>query len=457
MTLTSALPAQAATDVLGRRMPEDLGDGSSADQSGSFPELLGQLAAHPEERALAQPAVPGKTGVQDPSRLPLPWKFRIADVLALTGGVEVLAADAAGDLQAGTTTLETVANAEDLWANVPDVAQELLAGERGGESDDTEDGQMALQSDQQLQSVPQRPVDLAGLFRVMEIAALAENGAGAGAAPSDAQVVGSKDRRSGKSAELAAAMASKAGSTDPMLATSVGDGPMLHMPSMEISDATEARQAMDQEALSIATAEAKVTVLRTETHLPPIAHAPPILQIAERLEAELTAAETGASKADDVSLPSLSVKSDSALKILHIQLQPADLGTVTVRMSLKQDALEIQLDASRQETAYMLRQDREALSKVLQSAGYALDGVIVHIVEPDRAASPIQPNVQNNHTGPQSSLQSQSGWSQPDGQSSGMQRQSGHESGRSSEPSDASVDAGNDATGARASNGGVYL
>ena len=189
MTLTSALPAQAATDVLGRRMPEDLGDGSSADQSGSFPELLGQLAAHPEERALAQPAVSGKTGVQDPSRSPLPWKFRIADVLALTGGVEVLAADAAGDLQAGTTTLETVANAEDLWANVPDVAQELLAGERGGEPDDTEDGQRWHCSPiSSWQSVPQRPVDLAGLFRVMEIAALAENGAGAGAAPSDAQV-----------------------------------------------------------------------------------------------------------------------------------------------------------------------------------------------------------------------------------------------------------------------------
>ena len=460
MTLTSALPAQAATDVLGRRMPEDLGDGSSADQSGSFPELLGQLAAHPNQRVLAQPVVSGEIGVQDPGRSPLPWKFRIADALALTGRAEALDADAAGDLQAGTTILETVANTEELSANVPDLAQELLAGERGSEPDHAEDGQAAaaVPSDQQLpQSAPHRPVDLADLFRAMEIAAFAENGARAVATPSDTQVlVGSKGRRPGKSAELAA-MASKAGSADPIPTASVGDGPVLHMPSMEISDATESRQATDQEALSIATAEAKVTVLRAETHLPPMAHAPPILQIAERLEAELTSAKTDTFKPDDVSLPNLSVKSDSALKVLHIQLQPAELGTVTVRMSLKQDALEIQLDASRQETAYMLRQDREALSKVLQSAGYALDGVTVHIVEPDRAASPIQPSIQNNHAATQSSLQSPSGWSQPDGQSSSMQRQAGHEAGRSSEPADTSANVVGDATGARPSNGGVYL
>ena len=78
---------------------------------------------------------PARLGFKIRAGLPLPWKFRIADVLALTGGVEALAADAAGDLQAGTTTLETVANAEDLSANVPDLAQELLAGERGGEPD----------------------------------------------------------------------------------------------------------------------------------------------------------------------------------------------------------------------------------------------------------------------------------------------------------------------------------
>jgi hypothetical protein len=251
-------------------------------------------------------------------------------------------------------------------------------------------------------------------------------------------------------------MASKAGSTEAISAASA-NGPVLHMPSMEISDATEARQASEQEALSIATAEAKVTVLRTETHLPPMAHASPVLQIAKRLEAEQAAAETGVFRADDASLPSLNVKSDSALKVLHIQLQPADLGTVTVRMSLKLDALEIQLDATRQETAYMLRQDREALSKVLQSAGYALDGVTVHIAEPDRTASPLQPNVQSNHATTQSSLQSQSGWSQPDGQSSGMQRQAGRESGRSSEPSDTSTNAINDATGTRPSKGEVYL
>jgi chemotaxis protein MotD len=180
------------------------------------------------------------------------------------------------------------------------------------------------------------------------------------------------------------------------------------------------------------------------------------VQIAERLEAELTSAETGTFKPDDVSLPSLHAKPASALKVLHIQLQPAELGTVTIRMSLKRDVLEVELDVSRQQTAHMLRQDQEALSKLLQSAGYVLDGMTVHIVEPDRAASPGQPNIQNNHATAQSSLHSQPGWSQSDGKS-GMQGQAGHDARRSSVPSDTSANAVNDATGARPSNGGVYL
>jgi hypothetical protein len=113
MTLTSALPAQAAPDLLSRRMPEDLGDGSSAGQNGSFPELLGQLAAHPDQRTSAPLAVTGEIGVQDPSQPPLPWKFRVVDALALSGGVEGVDAPAAkSDLQAAAYISDTVANIE---------------------------------------------------------------------------------------------------------------------------------------------------------------------------------------------------------------------------------------------------------------------------------------------------------------------------------------------------------
>lgn len=304
------------------------------------------------------------------------------------------------------------------------------------------------------------PMGANTLFDASGIAAVAENSARTAAALSDAQVlVGTKERRGGMSAELAIAAGSKARGDDPMTAASVSDGSgptALHMSSMKASDAAGSHpQAWDQEAQPVVTAEAKLTVLRTETHLPPMGHALPMQQVAERLEAELGSVEAGAFKTDNTSFSGVSARPDSAVKILHIQLQPAELGTVTVRMLLKGDALEVQLDVSRQDTAHALRQDRETLSKVLQSAGYVLDGVAVHIVEPDRTASPTQfNNNQGNHNAGQSSLQSQSGWSQPNGQPSDTRWQAEHEPSRSAAPSDTSA---NDVHGARASNGGVYL
>ena len=53
------------------------------------------------------------------------------------------------------------------------------------------------------------------------------------------------------------------------------------------------------------------------------------------------------------------------MKVLHIRLQPADLGTVTIRMSLKDDALELHLEAARSETAQVIGKDKEALSHLL--------------------------------------------------------------------------------------------
>ena len=35
------------------------------------------------------------------------------------------------------------------------------------------------------------------------------------------------------------------------------------------------------------------------------------------------------------------------VKVLRLELQPADLGTITIRMSLKDDGLDIRVEASR--------------------------------------------------------------------------------------------------------------
>lgn len=65
------------------------------------------------------------------------------------------------------------------------------------------------------------------------------------------------------------------------------------------------------------------------------------------------------------------------VKVLRIELQPADLGTITIRMSLKEDGLDIRLEASRYDTAHMLRQDQDSLAKLLTGAGYRIDGMTI--------------------------------------------------------------------------------
>lgn len=57
------------------------------------------------------------------------------------------------------------------------------------------------------------------------------------------------------------------------------------------------------------------------------------------------------------------------LRLLDIQLHPADLGTVTVRMRMSDSGLEVRLSADNAETARMLRNDHVKLADMLAAEG----------------------------------------------------------------------------------------
>jgi len=129
----------------------------------------------------------------------------------------------------------------------------------------------------------------------------------------------------------------------------------------------------------------------------------------------IAAALTAQQEGGRIELSSTRVVSAPVIKVLHLELQPADLGTITIRMSLRQDVLDIRLEASRHDTAVMLQRDQEGLAKLLTSAGYRIDGVTVtvsatHATQAaDARASAFQP----------SSTPDQWSSSQPDARSSG--------------------------------------
>lgn len=79
------------------------------------------------------------------------------------------------------------------------------------------------------------------------------------------------------------------------------------------------------------------------------------------------------------------------LKILEIQLQPESLGSVTVRMQLRETGLELHLIASRSATVEAITRDREVLGSLLRSAGYAADDTQIRISLSD--AMPAAPTV----------------------------------------------------------------
>ena len=89
----------------------------------------------------------------------------------------------------------------------------------------------------------------------------------------------------------------------------------------------------------------------------------PASQIARSVTAEIAASNRSGSNTDGV------------LKVLHIELQPQNLGSVTVRMSLKDDVISLHMETSRHETAAAIEKERSALTSALKSSGYVVDEI----------------------------------------------------------------------------------
>ena len=143
----------------------------------------------------------------------------------------------------------------------------------------------------------------------------------------------------------------------------------------------------------------------------------PVQQIANRIAAELpSAGPDGVSTAPGTASRLAQLE---PVKVLTIQLHPADLGTVTVRMTLKADAMDVQVETGRRATARLIDADRDALAGLLRSAGYHVEALTVRAVE--------QPSVASAPGGPQSGTnagaQLQPGGSQADARASGGQQQ----------------------------------
>ena len=144
----------------------------------------------------------------------------------------------------------------------------------------------------------------------------------------------------------------------------------------------------------------------------------PSQQIADQIVSD---AGTGPEFIERLAAPADQAGGKAALKVLHIQLQPIDLGTVTVRMELKDQELTVHVEADRSDTADMIRADQDTLAKLLRGAGYNIDTAAVRIA--DGGSSGQQISQTSAGSSLQSQTQSQSGPSAHQGQGHGQRGQ----------------------------------
>ncbi len=194
-----------------------------------------------------------------------------------------------------------------------------------------------------------------------------------------------------------------------------------HLPTQAVSDrpregAPQPQRDGDGENLAPATPLSARSIGHA-VHQP----AAPTQQIADTIAASLSSADT----ADPQAAPATTAPRPGlmqAVKVLTIQLQPADLGTVTVRMRLKADTMEVEVAADRRATARLIDGDRDTLASLLRSAGYHVEGLTVRAVDqPGTASSPgAMPG------SPEPGPQLQPGGGQPDARPSGGRAQPDH-------------------------------
>ncbi|MBA9070919.1 chemotaxis protein MotD [Methylobacterium sp. RAS18] len=111
------------------------------------------------------------------------------------------------------------------------------------------------------------------------------------------------------------------------------------------------------------------------TGMPTPAPASPLRQIVDAVAAQLPAAP--AAMATPSAHPVPASTEAGPLKILTLQLHPADLGSVLVRMRLQDGRLEMSLRTSREETAERLRKEGDLLAGLLREAGYEPEAVTI--------------------------------------------------------------------------------
>ena len=169
------------------------------------------------------------------------------------------------------------------------------------------------------------------------------------------------------------------------------------LPGVNVDPAKAALAALDAEPAhedhEHSAAPIKVDAISHTTHFAPVAWLSPSQQVlnavSSTLPLESTAeAEGGASTPADLNnLAETARPSSASLKTLDLQLDPQDLGAVSIRLNLSATGLTVEVQASQVATADLLEKDKRSLTDGLNDAGYTVSGVEISFAPSSGAAT----------------------------------------------------------------------
>lgn len=99
-------------------------------------------------------------------------------------------------------------------------------------------------------------------------------------------------------------------------------------------------------------------------------------RIREALKTPGAQASNDLSRLERINQPT-QTQGSQLVKILDVELTPEHLGSVTVRLSLKGDALSVHVTSGSQAALAQLDSDKEILTEVLKRSGYSVDEVVI--------------------------------------------------------------------------------
>src|SRR5690606_33158354 len=144
-----------------------------------------------------------------------------------------------------------------------------------------------------------------------------------------------------------------------------------------------------------------------------------------------TTPSQGAARIADIQV--VSERSFGPVKTLQIRLDPAELGTVTARIRVASEGVEVHLVAEKAHAAEALAADRSMIEKALKAAGVADDAKISVTVADRNAAGVVQQAQATQNTAQQQGFdgrngaQAQAGFMGGEGRRNGESGQAGQE------------------------------